>query len=464
MSDIIDINDNHHDDMGSSESHSETAMTQSANVNLRYKSTIQNGGTECMRVSDAVEKVMQMDALFQRYTASLRAEVFNLFASNTSPVTANLPMTGNTTAAQAEYPANAGNSVVQQPSQASHGNPEYCTTVQNRISSATENFTFSNLRLRPKAFLPSQQPPEEQIQPHEEDDGISLPGPELDQELMTLDPLQTLPPGLDLQIDMAIEQKDVSINNQLDALVDDETPDTSITPALAEKIEKIWLRRPMEHAKCKEMFEDISIPSNLKFLEVQKTNPEIWANCGKSIIHQDSALQNFQNMIGRVVGNLARQMDFLLNYPSDMTREELATQASQYSISALGHLAEVNGQLQKRRKEKVGGDYEGGSYRTDLIKFETPKGSKLLFGEQITKTIEDFKRKKQLFTPAPPPKKAKVQFPSRDFRYHPKSNDPPPSSNNYKDKEQPPNKQQPQGKSTSSKRRGGWKRRGNQQK
>ena len=129
--------------------------------------------------------------------------------------------------------------------------------------------------------------------------------------------------------------------------------DDKLGPPVSEATAKLIasaMRAPVGIAKEKELIDKILRPENAEFLQVPKTNPEVWQQLQKATRDADVGLQHIQHMVHKSVTYIVLVMDAM--------REKKQTEHLRALADAFRLLALTSAHVSQKRKANIATDFQ----------------------------------------------------------------------------------------------------------
>jgi hypothetical protein len=187
----------------------------------------------------------------------------------------------------------------------------------------------------------------------------------------------------------ARENKPDGQTNILDDLAkslsdDDEANGPNIEQKLADIATKRWGKK-LNPDKLKIMIEKYKRPANCPGMSCRKINPEIWRQLNSQKKRTDLQLYNLQQTVLKVTFATLDTTNALVANKSEIDHSKLVAQ----SVDSIAMLAHAHSQLSQLRKEQVKPAIK--QEYSAICSLEDQPDSKLLFGNDLAKTLKDAK-------------------------------------------------------------------------
>ncbi len=178
-----------------------------------------------------------------------------------------------------------------------------------------------------------------------------------------------------------------SLLNDLNELL---LPSEDQGPPISEQLAKIVNAKfstEFDQQKRKTILEKYKIPKNCESLLVPKVNPEIWAKLPANSKRGDIKMSSLQDSVARVTGSISSTIDDLLKAREKKSQVEFKAIIAQLldCTVLLGHVSqEMSFKRRDSLRPHLNNDFKQACSRN-------MKPSKMLFGDDLPKTIEALK-------------------------------------------------------------------------
>ena len=159
-----------------------------------------------------------------------------------------------------------------------------------------------------------------------------------------------------------------------------------IDPKLAKIINKLFTEK-LPDDKVREKIKNLLVPSNCPSVAVPRCNQEIFTeNLTQSYRSQENSLQKIQNQLTKVTAAVANNCDKLLAYKTDNIPKEDVKPLISNACDALALLGHAMQDLTQYRRDNIRLKLP---YRYQGLASNVPAGSTLLFGDELSKRIQN---------------------------------------------------------------------------
>lgn len=210
--------------------------------------------------------------------------------------------------------------------------------------------------------------------------------------------------GEDSQNELQLEDEEVNNDDLLSEITTSLSSSDEAGPPVSDKLSKLVndkFQTEYTVEKRKEIVQKYKVPSNCHELYVPKVNSEIWGKLNANSKRSDIRTSVLQDTLVKVSGAIIVTVDDLLSHREKKTTPDYKALISRLtdSVALIGH---VHKELSFKRRDAIR-PYLNQEFKQACSR--TLKPGKLLFGEDLPKTLQELKTTNKLMSSVTPDNK-----------------------------------------------------------